>query len=185
MAKSPSRRSSKTSGRGPAAGKPPAPRRREEAGQQDVIDVPAKQVRDAEEDGEDDGQVAASGAAPSASNATPGDASLLDQFGEALLKMGSEARRLGKLGVAHAEKYGKLGWCKAEVEKEKLALQYAYSRLGEKVVKLWDDSPLASVRAGDQEISGEVGKIKTTRERIAKLREEMNELRAKDPSQKV
>lgn len=182
MAKTPSRGSSPTPGRGPASGKQPAPGRRAVA---DAPDVSANQVRADENDDAEEDQAEVGDAASETGRTPPNDAGLLDQFGDALLKMGSEARRLSKLGMAHAEKYGKLGWCKAEVGKEKLALQYAYSRLGEKVVKLWDDSPLASVRAGDHEISGEVGKIKATRERLAQLREEMNALRAQNPAQKA
>ncbi|MBI3829719.1 MAG: hypothetical protein HY291_09395 [Planctomycetes bacterium] len=106
---------------------------------------------------------------------------LLDQLGDALLDIGSEAKRLGKIGVAKVEKYGKMGITKADLEREKLALNSAYAALGKRIVELWDDSPTASVRAGDREVEEEINRVKDLRQKVSELREKLNTLRTDEP----
>ncbi len=79
---------------------------------------------------------------------------------------------------ASAEKYAKMGLSKAELEKERLDLYQAHSRLGETVMKIWDESEDVAVRAGDPEIAKRRKEVREIRERMAKLRERINTLRA-------
>lgn len=120
------------------------------------------------------------GGASASGGQTESKTRLLDQLGDALLDIGSEAKRLGKIGVAKVEKYGKMGITKADLEREKLALNSAYSALGKRIVELWDDSPTASVRSGDREIEEEINRVKDLRQRVAELREKLNTLRVED-----
>lgn len=117
---------------------------------------------------------------PPATGPAPQSESLIDQLGDALLNIGSEAKRLGQKGITQVEKYGRLGITRADFEREKLALRSAYANLGEKITQLWDDSPMAAVRSGDVEFEEEMKRVKELRQKVAELREKLNTLRANE-----
>jgi len=120
---------------------------------------------------------------PPAAGPTPQSESLIDQLGDALLNIGSEAKRLGQKGITQVEKYGRLGITRADLEREKLALRSAYANLGEKITQLWDDSPMATVRSGDVEFEEEMKRVKELRRKVAELREKLNTLRTDEAPQ--
>ena len=97
----------------------------------------------------------------------PSSGGFFDSLGQTLKSAG-----------ATAEKYAKLGYSKAESEKERLALYQAHARLGEAVMKVWDDSESVAVHAVDPLIAERVKDVRERREKIAQIREKMNEIRS-------
>lgn len=100
-------------------------------------------------------------------NASKPGGGFFEQVGEAF-----------KTAGASAEKYAKMGLAKAELEKERLDLYRAHSRLGEVVMKIWDESENVAIRTADSEIAKHRKEVREIRERMAKLRERINDLRA-------
>jgi hypothetical protein len=65
-----------------------------------------------------------------------------------------------------AERYARLGISTASLEKMKLELKMAYSRLGENIVKCWDAAPDIGVAANDPAVSDTYRKVRDLRRKI-------------------
>lgn len=113
---------------------------------------------------------------------------LLDEFGEALLNVGTKAGQIGgwglkkveeygKKGVAGAGRIGRLGAARAELEKEKFALSNAYEALGKDVATFWAKKPNAAIRPGTKEIAETLSAVRVILDRIAEIEKVMKTLR--------
>lgn len=90
----------------------------------------------------------------------------LDQLGKGLQAAGSKTRQLGKLGLA-----------KGELEREKLALNSAYSKLGEAVSESWIAEPGAAVVDQDPRFAEHVADIETCHTKIADIEKRIESIR--------
>lgn len=106
-------------------------------------------------------------AKPQDAREVPGT-SLLDQFGESLLAAGAKAEQIGRWSVARLERYGKLGIARAELERERFALNGEYQALGEAAAGAWEKTPRSAL-APDHPAVAEA--LKTVRARLARIRE--------------
>lgn len=95
-------------------------------------------------------------------------ASLLDQFGESLLAAGAKAEQIGRWSVARLERFGKLGIARAELERERFALNAEYQALGEAASGVWEKTPRTAL-APDHPALAEA--LKAVRARLARIRE--------------
>jgi hypothetical protein len=68
-----------------------------------------------------------------------------------------------------AERYARMGVGVAELEKLRLELKLAYSKLGENVIKCWDAAPDIGVAANDPAVKEPVKAVKDLRRRIREI----------------
>ena len=113
---------------------------------------------------------------------------LLDEFGEALLNVGSKASRLGgwgvkkveeygRRGVAKAESIGKLGVAKAELERARFSLANAYEALGEDIAAVWKKKPGAAVASDDEAVATSWTAVREHLKTIDEIQRRMKGLR--------
>lgn len=79
-----------------------------------------------------------------------------------------------------AERYAKVGIGVAEIEKLRLELRLAQSKLGEAVVKCWDEAPDIGVTSSDQAVKKQFGEVKSLRRKIRELESKVAGLRGVD-----
>lgn len=106
-------------------------------------------------------------AKPQDTREVPGS-SLLDQFSETLLAAGAKAEQMGRWSFDRLERYGKLGIARAELERERFALNGEYQALGEAAAGAWEKAPRSAL-APDHPAVAEA--LKTVRARLARIRE--------------
>src|ERR1700748_2192382 len=87
-----------------------------------------------------------------------------------------------KVAGKTAERYAKVGVGVAETEKLRLELKLAHSKLGEAVVKCWDEAPDIGVTSSDVAVKKVVVEIKALRRRIRELESKVAGLRGVDAS---
>jgi hypothetical protein len=68
-----------------------------------------------------------------------------------------------------AERYARMGVGVAELEKLRLELKLAYSKLGENIIKCWDAAPDIGVAANDPAVKEPVKAVKDLRRRIREI----------------
>lgn len=79
-----------------------------------------------------------------------------------------------------AERYAKVGMGVAEIEKLRLELRLAQSKLGEAVVKCWDEAPDIGVTSSDASVKKPFGEVKALRRKIRELESRVAGLRGVD-----
>lgn len=100
---------------------------------------------------------------PSAANAAR---ELFSRIGEGIKQAGQTAERYAKVGVGVAE-----------MEKLRLELKLAQSKLGEAVVKCWDDAPDVGVTSSDTAVKKPFAEVKSLRRKIRELESKVASLR--------
>lgn len=100
------------------------------------------------------------------SEAAPSGKGFFQQIGDGLKAAGEVAGR-----------YTRIGLLTAELEKHRLELKTAYSRLGEKVSGCWDAAPDIGVSANDSDVKEHVKKIKTLRREIREVQAKIQTLK--------
>ncbi|MGD0093227.1 MAG: hypothetical protein ABSE73_25210 [Planctomycetota bacterium] len=76
-----------------------------------------------------------------------------------------------------AERLARMGMGTAELEKLRLDLKWAQSRLGEAVLKCWDDAPRVGVMPGDPAVKAPLREVKELRRKIREVEQKMAELK--------
>ena len=76
-----------------------------------------------------------------------------------------------------AERYARMGITVGQLEKLKLELKVAYSRLGEHVNKCWDAAPDIGVTATDPAIAAQVKVVNDLRRKIREIEVKLRELK--------
>jgi len=76
-----------------------------------------------------------------------------------------------------AERLARMGVNAASVEKVRLDLKGAQSRLGEAVLKCWDDAPDVGVMRTDPAVKEPLREVKDLRRKIRELEQKMAELK--------
>lgn len=94
---------------------------------------------------------------------------LFSRIGEGLKSAGKTAERYAKVGVGVAE-----------VEKLRLELKLAQAKLGEAVVKCWDEAPDIGVTSSDASVKKPFGEVKALRRKIRELEAKVAGLRGVD-----
>lgn len=79
-----------------------------------------------------------------------------------------------------AERYAKVGIGVAEIEKLRLELRLAQSKLGEAVVKCWDEAPDIGVTSSDATVKKPFAEVKSLRRKIRELEARVAGLRGVD-----
>ena len=92
------------------------------------------------------------------SNAGSKGADFFRSIGEGLKSAGQTAERYARMGVGVAE-----------LEKLRLELKLAYSKLGENIIKCWDAAPDIGVAANDPAVKEPVKAVKDLRRRIREI----------------
>jgi hypothetical protein len=100
------------------------------------------------------------------SEAAPSGKGFFQQIGDGLKAAGEAAGR-----------YTRIGLLSAELEKHRLELKSAYSRLGEKVAGCWDAAPDIGVTASDSDVKEHVKKIKAIRREIREVQAKIQTLK--------
>jgi hypothetical protein len=76
-----------------------------------------------------------------------------------------------------AERYTRVGINSVEIEKIRLELKLAYSRLGQAVVKCWDEAPNIGITSSDTAIKKPLNEVKALRKKVRELEVRISELR--------
>lgn len=91
------------------------------------------------------------------------------RIGEGLKSAGETAGRYAQVGAGFAE-----------MEKLRLELKLAQSKLGEAVVKCWDEAPDIGVTSSDAAVKKPFGEVKSLRRKIRELEAKVAGLRGVD-----
>lgn len=92
--------------------------------------------------------------------------SFFDALGAGIKAAGQAAERIARMGVGAAE-----------LEKLRLDLRIAQSRLGDAVMKCWDAAPEVGVTPDDPAIKETIRSVKDLRRKIREMEQKITELR--------
>ena len=91
-------------------------------------------------------------------------------------QMGDSLKSAGKT----AEKYTRIGITMAELEKLRLDLKSAYTKLGESVARCWDAAPDIGISANDSDVKDLVKKVNALRRQIREVEAKIRTLKVGD-----